>query len=1298
MAAGLAWCTAAAILDHFTGPGTVLVAIQVVGPVLAAAYAGPRRTAVVAVYAVGIAVALGAMHDIVDSLSFALRMTTVVVGSGVAVWVAAIRERRERELTAAEQGERQERRLRQAYEARDRLHELAASLRETSTPTEVARAAFAVARNRLGATAGAFGAATDGGGVRFLDTFGFRPDARGGRERATATDGPYVEVLATSRSRLDEVTEPAGTLAGDPPTSEPARTRVILPLVVSGTAAGVLGLWWEDAAPLDEGTREILPALADQCAQALERARLTEIELADLARARELEELSLAMAGVLEVDEAAALVVARGCAALGAVGGAVSVPDDEGGLRRVAADGPVLDDVVPRELHAVLTGHADGRRARGSGLFLADSHQLRARFPAVPDGFAHEVQAVAVLPLVGRGGLLGSISFSFPTPHAFPDAERRFLTTLAAQCSQTLHRARLFDAERLARERLTVLSELTDVLGSSLDPAAVLRRLVDVVVNRLADACVVLVPGPDGLERQVLAGNEEVGPQLAARLGEHPVPFDSDAPAAIAYRTATPQLVDLTSAVLQAAGLQHEEHPALRTIRSAMAVPLMARGEVIGIMAFLAGPQRHRFGPDDVAFALEVAGRAGPALDNATRYQRERGVSEILQRAVLPDRLPQVEGFSLDAEYRPGATGSYAGGDWFDAVELTDGRLLVTVGDVMGKGASAAALMGQVRSAIRAYGVIDPVPASILRRIDRLFEILGEDRLVTLVVGILDPRSGEFEFSSAGHPDPLLVEADGAARFLPHARSRLIGAGLEESAARRRGRLAMPGLPVRPQHRIVLAPGDTVVLYSDGLVEHRDEPMTAGLERLRLAASQSVSRRAGHAGPPRRDGDAGAVRGGGHADAVRGDGHADAVRRDGDASAGRDGEHSALLRDADDSAASGDGDDKAVGRDGDDRAVGRDGEDEAVGRDGDDRAARDPGPVSATALADRLTESRAVTDDIVVLTLYRRGSARADHTIAPQPIEDARPPRLTEPLVLAPDLRSVPTARAWTAEILATVPDGQRRAALQLVSEVVTNAVLHAGTAITLMVRRQGDDVLVEVADGSPTFPSRRRFSPDATTGRGLLLLDSLAGSWGTERRGGGKIVWFTVPSVPGRRDGRTDGARGRGSWVRRRRRRRGSGSDAGHDVEVALLGGPARELVTTFERYDALAREMRLARTGAARLDGSPPAALAEAVEESSAALSPLVTELRARWEAAVEAGSEIVDVRLQVPADTGLRCVEADRVLDEADAYCRAAELLTVPPRPDEVALRKWVLLGVAEQCAGGDPVPWTARSRPG
>ena len=247
----------------------------------------------------------------------------------------------------------------------------------------------------------------------------------------------------------------------------------------------------------------------------------------------------------------------------------------------------------------------------------------------------------------------------------------------------------------------------------------------------------------------------------------------------------------------------------------------MANGEVIGVMTFIDAPGRH-FEADDVSLAAEVASRTGVALSNATRFQREHVVAEVLQRAVLPDSLPQVEGLHLDAEYRAGVAGTYVGGDWYDVFSLDEHCIVFSVGDVMGKGAPAAALMGQARSAVRAYAVGGQAPNDVLASVDRLFDTLVEDRIVTAIVGTINPTTGTVRLTNAGHPPPLVVRADGTTSFSAPESSLLIAAGLGPSR--------------RPEHDLLLGPGDSLVMYSDGLVERRGEPITAGMDRLSQAA------------------------------------------------------------------------------------------------------------------------------------------------------------------------------------------------------------------------------------------------------------------------------------------------------------------------------------------------------------------------------------------------------------------------------------------------------------------------------
>jgi serine phosphatase RsbU (regulator of sigma subunit) len=198
----------------------------------------------------------------------------------------------------------------------------------------------------------------------------------------------------------------------------------------------------------------------------------------------------------------------------------------------------------------------------------------------------------------------------------------------------------------------------------------------------------------------------------------------------------------------------------------------------------------------------------------------EHRIKESLQRAVLPARLPVVEGAELAARYLPADEPSLVGGDWYDAFCLPDGSVAVATGDVVGHDLDAAATMGQVRNALRAYAFGEDGPATVLARLNRLIIGLGDDGLATALFGRLDPAQRTFRWASGGHPPPLLIGASGA-RFLPDPAGMMVGATPTADYAD-----AQTGLD----------PGDLLVLYTDGLIERRDRDLVAGFAALVLAA------------------------------------------------------------------------------------------------------------------------------------------------------------------------------------------------------------------------------------------------------------------------------------------------------------------------------------------------------------------------------------------------------------------------------------------------------------------------------
>jgi anti-sigma regulatory factor (Ser/Thr protein kinase) len=267
------------------------------------------------------------------------------------------------------------------------------------------------------------------------------------------------------------------------------------------------------------------------------------------------------------------------------------------------------------------------------------------------------------------------------------------------------------------------------------------------------------------------------------------------------------------------------EHPVSEYLRehggSLIGVPLKLEGRVLGVLH--ASSDRLAAFDDRDLRILTVAGeRIALALERISLYEREHETAVTLQRSVLPEQMPRVERVRLAARYVPGSLGLEVGGDWYDAIDLGRGRVGIVVGDVVGKGVLAAATMAQLRNALRVYALEGLKPASVLAKLNRLGETTTPS-FATLLYAVLDTEALVCRYASAGHPPPLLVRADGSAEFLEGGRSLPLGVHAE----------------ARYRHDVVpLAPGDTIVLYTDGLVERRDSTLDEGLELLMVSARE----------------------------------------------------------------------------------------------------------------------------------------------------------------------------------------------------------------------------------------------------------------------------------------------------------------------------------------------------------------------------------------------------------------------------------------------------------------------------
>jgi hypothetical protein len=248
-------------------------------------------------------------------------------------------------------------------------------------------------------------------------------------------------------------------------------------------------------------------------------------------------------------------------------------------------------------------------------------------------------------------------------------------------------------------------------------------------------------------------------------------------------------------------------------------VPLRLDGEVIGVL-HVSTSEVGRFGDDDLRLLEAVGDRAALAIGHAQLRERERNLAETLQRSLLPRVLPAAAGVRLAARYLPRGADGPVGGDFYDAVALPGDRVGLAIGDVAGKGLAAAAAMGQVRAALHAYALEDSDPARVLERLDRFVSAM--DITATALFVTVDP-DGELAVASAGHPPAVLADASGT-RLVAGVLSPPLGCGVPGAGA---------------AERVRLGHGARLLLYTDGLVERRDERLDHSLEALRVVVDSA---------------------------------------------------------------------------------------------------------------------------------------------------------------------------------------------------------------------------------------------------------------------------------------------------------------------------------------------------------------------------------------------------------------------------------------------------------------------------
>jgi serine phosphatase RsbU (regulator of sigma subunit)/PAS domain-containing protein len=511
-------------------------------------------------------------------------------------------------------------------------------------------------------------------------------------------------------------------------------------------------------------------------------------------------DVSAALARTSSVDEVGAVIVDRAVQALRARSGYFATVDEQTDELVMRAQSNYPDWIVRKyervDLSAPVPGAEAIRTARP--IFIESAHDRSARYPQYAEDPAHA--AFVVVPLPPIDGTRAVVAFGFAEERRFDDDDRHYINVVVDSCAQALQRANAFEAEHAARARLRTLLDGSEQLAALDDPDLVVETIARVAATRIGNWASVTVMEDDGrLERVATVG--AVKTRLADDTASLQHVFDTGAP-----------LLSQSESI------------------TCLLVPISIVGRRLAVLS-IGLESAAGFRPADVELAVDLGRRGGSALERAQLWQAsqqqleaEHRIVELLQRTIVPDRLPDLKAVQLAAAYRPAELDVDVGGDWYDAFVAPDGSLITVVGDVAGHGIQAASLMGRVRNALRAYAIEDTEPASILMRLHLLLRSLDSSEMVTAFVARHVPGSEVMTWSRAGHPPPLLVDRRGSMRWLDDVNGAPIG-----TMARR-----------YETAEVTLPEGSLLVCYTDGLVERRDRVLDDGLAWLALRVCENA--------------------------------------------------------------------------------------------------------------------------------------------------------------------------------------------------------------------------------------------------------------------------------------------------------------------------------------------------------------------------------------------------------------------------------------------------------------------------
>jgi GAF domain-containing protein/anti-sigma regulatory factor (Ser/Thr protein kinase) len=534
-----------------------------------------------------------------------------------------------------------------------------------------------------------------------------------------------------------------------------------------------------------------VPALPSHVLESLQR--VTDSALAFLTEEELLDELLQRISEILEVDTVAILLL-------------------EGDTLHARAAKGIEEEVEQGVQIPLGRGFAGRIAAERRPIAIPDVDHADILNPLLRE---KGIQSLLGVPLLVQGRVIGVLHVGSLTPREFTAEDTDILQLAGDRAAIAIEQARLFLHERVAREaaeratrRLEAVQRVTDAALAYLAEEDLLQELLQRVSEILeVDTVAILLLEGESLHARAAKGIEEEVEQGVQ------IPFGRGFAGRIAAERRPIAIPDVDHGDIL--------NPLLREkgIRSLLGVPLLVQGRVIGVL-HVGSLTPREFTADDIDL-LQLAGdRAALAIEQARLYEQRR-VAEALQRRLLSSDITGDSGLDAAARYLPAAGGSL-GGDWYDVFPLAGGRIGVAVGDVVGHGLEAAAVMAQLRTAVRAYAADGHAPRVVVERVNNLMLNLGPLAMTTLLLLVIDPATESLELVNAGHPPALVIDPDGAASFLWPSGGIPLGA---------------TGSVTYKADTFPLPTGATVLLYTDGLVERRGESIETGLERLRALAA-----------------------------------------------------------------------------------------------------------------------------------------------------------------------------------------------------------------------------------------------------------------------------------------------------------------------------------------------------------------------------------------------------------------------------------------------------------------------------